>query len=129
MNPNNETAAICGLFCGVCPFYPLHCHGCLSDKLTAHCVSCPNGFRTCAKEHGVTRCHECCEFPCKRLEVFSRQHIENGICHHDTVIEDLQYMKDCGVEEWVKLKTKENTCKSCGKLIYWMDKNTHMCGE
>lgn len=127
MKPNNQTAAICGLFCGICPSYPQQCHGCLSDKLTKSCTVCPNGFRTCAKEHKVTRCYECVEFPCARISEFSTQHIENGICHHETVIEDLEYMKQNSVEKFVAQKTAENTCKDCGKLIYWMDKNTHKC--
>lgn len=127
MKPNNETAAICGLFCGICPFYPEKCHGCLSNKLTAHCVSCPNGFRDCVKEHNVTRCYECKDFPCERLEAFSGEHWENGICHHATVIDDLQFMKNNSVEEWVANKTNENTCPNCGRLIHWMDKESHIC--
>lgn len=127
MKPNDNTAAICGLFCGTCPFYPTRCHGCLSDKLTAHCVKCPNGFRDCVKEHSVTRCYECAEFPCAKLEKFSGEHWENGIGHHVTVIEDLQCMKDSSVAEWVEKKTQENTCPKCGQLVCWMDKNSHKC--
>ena len=127
MKPNNETAAICGLFCGTCPFYPEKCHGCLSDKLTAHCVTCPNGFRDCAKKHAVTRCYECSEFPCDRLKQFSKEHYQNGIGHHETVIADLTYMSEHGVESWVEKKTADNTCKSCGKLIHWYDKHSHKC--
>lgn len=127
MKINNQTAAICGLFCGICPCYPSDCHGCLSDKLTAHCISCPNGFRDCVKQHNVTRCYECNEFPCNRLKHFSTQHWENGICHHAAVIEDLQYMKEHGVEELVSKKTFECTCPKCKKLIYWNDVTTHEC--
>ncbi|MGL5439547.1 MAG: DUF3795 domain-containing protein [Filifactoraceae bacterium] len=125
--PNEETAAICGLFCGTCTFYPDHCHGCLSDKLTAHCITCPNGFRDCAKAHDVTRCYECVDFPCERLQKFKNIHFENGIGHHLTVIIDLLYMKEHGVMPWVEKNTAENLCPKCGKLIYWMDKNCHCC--
>ncbi|MEG2003745.1 MAG: DUF3795 domain-containing protein [Clostridia bacterium] len=127
MKPNIDTAAICGLFCATCPSYPLDCHGCLSDKLTAHCVSCSNGFRACAKEHNVVRCYECVDFPCERLQDFSKRHYEKGIGHHQNVIKDLQYMKNNGVQKWVDLKTLENTCPICGELIHWMDKNDHKC--
>lgn len=129
MVPDEKTAAICGLFCGICPFYPEQCHGCLSDKLTAHCVTCPNGFRDCAAEHGVIRCYECEGFPCGRLQEFSRHHIENGICHHAEVIPDLQRMKRDGVATWVEEKTREYTCPRCGELIYWMEKNSHQCAD
>ena len=127
MKPNQQTAAICGLFCGTCPFYPEQCHGCLSEKLTAHCVHCQNGFRKCASEHKVTRCFECEEFPCERLESFRKEHWENGIGHHTMVIEDLQYMKEFGIDTWVEKKTIDNTCPHCGKIIHWMDNNHHQC--
>lgn len=129
MKPDEKTAAICGLFCGTCPSYPDDCHGCLSDKLTAHCVECPNGFRDCAKSHKVTRCYECPEFPCHRLEAFSRTHIQNGIGHHEHVIPDLADMKREGVKAWVARKTKENTCLKCNGLILWYAKKSHACEQ
>lgn len=127
MNPNEQTAAICGLFCGTCPCYPDDCHGCLSQKLTPHCTICSNGFRECAKKYNVTRCYECREFPCSRLETFSHQHYQNGIGHHELVIPNLEQMKSNGVENWVKEQTEKNTCPKCGKLIYWFDKDEHVC--
>ena len=125
--PDDSTAGICGLFCGTCPSYPEDCHGCLSDKVAGHCVSCPNGFRTCAKEHEVTRCHQCESFPCERIEDFSKTHYENGIGHHVNVIKDLQYIKTNTVSDWVNSQTLENTCPNCGELIHWHEKNLHTC--
>lgn len=125
--PNEETAAICGLFCGTCPCFPNECHGCLSDKLTDFCKVCNNGFRDCASEHNVVRCYDCAEFPCDRLNYFKDTHIENGIGHHKNVIDNLITMKKIGVLKWVEQQTTENTCKNCDELIYWMDKNSHKC--
>lgn len=127
MHPNQDTAAICGLFCGTCPAYPNHCHGCLSNKLASHCVNCSHGFRDCAKNHQVTRCYECEAFPCTRLENFSHQHIENGISHHQRVISDLRLMKQQGVMPWVEEQTQAHTCPKCYQLILWFDQNTHIC--
>jgi len=122
-----RTAAICGLFCETCPQYPVDCEGCLSDKLAPHCRDCKHGFRDCAREKGVTRCFECNEFPCERLERFKHVHVVNGISHHEQVVEDLQYMKDFGVEKWVAEKREENRCMKCGSLILWHEKHTHTC--
>lgn len=127
MKPNEQTAAICGLFCGICPCYPNECHGCLSDKLTSHCKACQNGFRDCVKQHGVTRCFECSQFPCERLEYFSHQHYENGIGHHESVISDLYEMREKGVANWVESQTNLHTCEKCGRLIYWYDRDRHSC--
>ncbi|MEF9998816.1 MAG: DUF3795 domain-containing protein [Lachnospiraceae bacterium] len=127
MKPNEQTAAICGLFCGTCPSYPHDCHGCLSEKLTPHCATCSNGFRQCAKQHTVTRCYECIHFPCARLEEFSHQHYANGIGHHESVITDLMEMKAHGVSNWVENQIQMHTCTKCGNLIYWYDRECHIC--
>lgn len=129
MKPNNQTAAICGLFCGTCPCYPQECHGCLSDKLQADCVDCVSGFRECAKHHQVERCYQCSDFPCDRLVSFSKRHVVNGICHHQNVINDLIAMRDNGVEAWVKQKSQEATCLKCGELIVWYEKESHCCSK
>ena len=124
---NTKTAAICGLFCEICPQYPTHCEGCLSDNPAPHCVNCKPGFRNCARKKGVIRCFECNTFPCERLEKFKHAHIVNGISHHETIVEDLQYMKDFGEEKWIIRKREENRCSKCGSLILWHEKNTHIC--
>lgn len=127
MNPSIETAAICGLFCGTCPAYPKECEGCLSARVAAGCDNCGNGFRDCAAKHGVSRCFECVDFPCARLENFSKQHIVNGICHHRHVIEDLKSMGEIGVESWVEKQTEAHSCPGCGKLIPWFHTSCPRC--
>ena len=117
----NEIAAICGLFCGTCSYYPDLCKGCLSDSVAPGCDTCGNGFRECAAEHGIIRCFECGEFPCSRLEIFSKQHIVNGICHHEHVIADLQRMGDIGVEAFVEEQVQSHTCSCCGQIIPWFE--------
>ena len=116
---STDTAGICGLFCGTCAFFGTECDGCLSDRVAPFCADCRHGFRTCSAAHGITRCHECGEFPCARLEEFSKIHIEHGVCHHTHVIDDLRFMRERGVEAWVEKQTQEHTCPKCGKLIIW----------
>lgn len=124
MENKEELAGICGLFCGTCPLYPAQCHGCLSDKLAPHCRTCPNGFRDCARAHGVTWCFECGEFPCARLEDFLDTHWENGISHHADVIANLRRMKVSGVGVWVEEELDKARCEQCGKLTPW---NSPLC--
>ena len=128
MSLSNETAGICGLFCGTCQMFPEYCDGCLSDRVFSYCVQCRHGFRDCAKEHQVTWCWECTAFPCERLEGFSKEHIVNGICHHEHVIEDLQYMKEHGVEAWVQMQEQTHRCSTCGTLMHWFEPNCQKCG-
>ena len=124
--PDENTAGICGLFCGTCPSYPKECHGCLSDLVKGDCVDCRHGFRTCAAKHEVRHCFECTEFPCQRLVDFSKIHIVNGICHHEHVIRDLEEMRNTSVKCWVEKQTAQHTCSLCGKLKLWHE-TPHIC--
>ena len=124
---STDIAGICGLFCGTCPSFPEKCEGCLSGRVAEHCIDCRHGFRACAKEMGVTRCYECGDFPCGRLEDFIPVHVENGIVHHENVVNDLLQMKAIGVQAWVDKQAADHTCAACGELILWHEANTHMC--
>ncbi len=141
---------ICGLYCGSCPSYiadrendieelenrarelditveDARCRGCHSDRVMVHCVECRNGFRQCAREQGVTWCFECGDFPCDRLRDFRDIHVINGISHHTRVIEDLQYMKEHGIEQWVAEQEKAGRCPGCGKSLYWYTRICPVC--
>lgn len=141
---------ICGLYCGSCPSYiadqendigelkrrarefditaeEARCRGCHSDRVMVHCVECRSGFRLCAHEHGVRWCFECADFPCARLRDFRNIHVVDGISHHARVIEDLQYMKEHGVEPWVTEQEKAARCPGCGKRLYWYSRVCHDC--
>ena len=143
-------AAICGIYCGTCPHYlaprehdseqletlsrekgipieKIGCDGCLSDRVSPHCVDCRHGFRQCAEEKEVTWCFECSEFPCQRLKDFINIHIVNGISHHEHVIEELQYMKEQGVERWVEKQATAGRCPQCGKELYWFSRQCPIC--
>jgi hypothetical protein len=141
-------AGACGLYCGTCPIYlarrendtdtlremsrlrgvpveRVRCDGCLSDHMFQ---DCRHGFLRCAEERNVTWCFQCSDFPCKRLKDFIGIHVMNGISHHEHVIEDLQYMREHGVGEWVKKQAKRALCPKCGRTQYWFNRNCPKCG-
>ena len=146
----NQLLGICGLYCGTCPKYlayhdqdkeelqkisqmdgvpieEIRCDGCLSDHVYGRCIDCRHGFRRCAEEKKVNWCFQCSDFPCKRLENFSTIHVVSGICHHKKVIENLQFIKDHGIEKWVEQQDKEGTCPNCGKMLYWYSLKCPRC--
>ena len=141
---------ICGIYCGTCPQYlasrendtemlaeiarehnipaaEAYCDGCLSDHVISFCKECRHGFRTCAREKGVSRCFECADFPCPRLQRHKDQHIVNGISHHQHIIESLRYMKEHDIEAWVEQQDREGRCPECGKRQYWFVKTCPEC--
>jgi hypothetical protein len=137
-----KLVGICGIYCGSCPSYlaqqendiaelekraaemnlpveEVRCDGCHSDRVMPTCVECRHGFRQCAREHGVTWCFECTDFPCQRLEDFKDVHVVDGISHHEHLIEELQYLKEHGMEYWLEKKDREGRCLRCGQRLYW----------
>jgi len=133
---------ICGIYCGDCPSYLAHqtndieelklraqrtgftleevrCDGCHSENLMPTCIECRHGFRQCAKEHRVRWCFECSDFPCQRLEDFKDIHVENGISHHKHLVDELYYLRENGIEDWLTKKEREGCCPQCGKKVYW----------
>ncbi len=147
---DRKLVGICGIYCGTCPSYlaqqqndiaeleqrarernftieEVRCNGCHSDKVMPTCVECKSGFRKCASEHGVTWCFECADFPCQRLEDFKHVHIENGISHHEHLIEELQYIKDNGMDAWLEKRDREGRCPQCRKLLYWSVRDCPDC--
>ncbi len=126
--PNEKCAAPCGLYCGACPEYPEHCHGCQSDLVREQCQNCPKyGFIDCIRTHQVRHCGECAKFPCERLLAFAKGPVINGVCNHAQAIADLRRMKEIGRANWLEEKKKEYTCPKCGKRLTWFDKETHLC--
>jgi len=142
---------ICGLYCGDCPYYlagrlgdeeqlaalsrksglpieDIQCDGCLSERVFRDCRECRHGFRTCAAQHEVTWCFQCGDFPCDRLRAFSTEHVVNGICHHQRIIEDLAYLKAKGTEAWVTSQEHRSDCLACGRPGYWFSTECAACG-
>lgn len=124
---DKNCVAICGLFCGACPAYPLDCHGCLSDYLRKSCRECKNGFRNCAKAHTVSHCYECASFPCERIEKFSQGPYINSVNNHDNVIADCLRIRDVGSTQWLEEQVSKFTCPECGQRLTWYDKDKHNC--
>jgi len=148
---DNRLVGICGLYCKTCPRYlayqdqdkeelqkmsqadgvpveAIRCDGCLSDHVYPTCRDCRHGFRRCAGEKKVTWCFQCPDFPCQRLEDFSKVHMVNGIWHHKRVVQNLQFMKDSRTKEWVRRQEKDESCPNCGKLLYWYALKCPRCG-
>ncbi|MFC2002002.1 DUF3795 domain-containing protein [Chloroflexota bacterium] len=151
MKPDvSRIVGICGLYCGTCPLYLAHqkndveqlekhskrfnipveevrCDGCHSGRLSPNCVNCPPGFRQCARDNKVRWCFQCHNFPCQRLRDFRDAHIIDGISHHAWVIEDLQYMKEYGIEQWVEEQERAGQCPQCGERLYWFVRECPDC--
>ena len=146
----NELIGICGIYCGTCPRYlaprdndveylkkasqesgfpieEIRCDGCLSDNVFPACRDCRHGFRRCAGEKKVTWCFQCPEFPCSRLLSFLPIHVVNGVSHHARLIQELEYVKEQGIEKWLEKQDRSGRCPNCGKMLYWYARECPAC--
>ncbi len=110
--------APCGMNCAIC--YAMQrpkdtCQGCNSDGFTPdYCRRC--SIRNCGFfESGNGRfCFACEDFPCKRLKQLDKRYrAKYGM----SMVENLDYIKEKGIREFVKSERLRWACPSCGDIL------------
>jgi len=124
--------SICGLNCAKCPIYDashgndklreelavhfggkpesIICEGCRSEPLSHDAHWSPEcKMLLCAKEKKVQYCFECKDFPCTILIEFS----SDGVPHHKRTVENLNRMKEIGLEAWIAEREKNGKPSFC----------------
>jgi len=138
--------AYCGIYCGSCiirlaylqdrtdcipePWktqckgLDLECHGCKSDHIYPNCAKCT--IRPCAKAKNIKYCFECKEYPCAKYSHFESS---EEYPHFTLMLQEFHLLKEKSLKEWLTFQKKRYTCKKCGNLFAWYEKNCHFCGE
>jgi len=62
----------------------------------------------------VRFCHECEEFPCKRLKTLDKRYRTK---YHLSMIENLEFIKEKGMDRFLEKEEKRWRCPSCGEVI------------
>lgn len=110
----------CGLFCGACG--ATDCDGCLIDNIDDWVRQCK--FRNCAKERNVDFCCHCGGYPCDEIHEF----MNDKWPHHWTIKPNLEYIKNNGVDKWLRAQRQQWSCNRCGAETVWYQKNCS-CGQ
>ena len=85
----------------------IDCEGC-SGPLDAHwSEDCK--IMVCAREKSVQYCFQCKDFPCSILNAFS----SDGNSNHRKTVENLDKMKQSGVDVWIAKQEKNGKCSFC----------------
>jgi hypothetical protein len=116
--------APCGMNCALCSGYlalkndvknkgikMIHCQGCRPRNkkcafLKGHCSKLTKGE--------VTFCFECSGFPCDRLRTMDNRYRSR---YRMSMIENLNFIKENGMEKFLEDQEKTWKCQSCGELI------------
>ncbi len=119
-----ELIAPCGINCAVCinylamkndlnkkGFNKTYCEGCLPRG-----KNCTFMKKQCKLlGDGIVRfCYECKDFPCKKLKNLDKRYRTK---YHESNIENLQFIKEHGMETFLTKQEDEWRCKKCGGVI------------
>ena len=120
----DELIAPCGMNCGVCVsylamkndlkkkgFHRVYCEGCLPRG--KNCLHMRDHCETLGK--GLVRyCFECMNYPCKRLKALDKRYRTK---YHLSMIENLNNIKDHGIESFLSEEAEKWRCPDCGDSI------------
>jgi len=115
----NLLFAPCGMNCGICLAHLRDtsiCNGCWSIKgyKSKSCAACT--IRNCQflKVTASKFCYECSKFPCARLKQLDKRYRLN---YKMSMIENLLYIKEFGLEKFEKKEATRWKCDTCGGII------------
>ncbi|MFH0767324.1 MAG: DUF3795 domain-containing protein [Bacillota bacterium] len=116
--------APCGMNCGVCISYIAMDHDINQQGFNKnYCLGCLPRGKNCSfvKKHckllgkGLIRyCFECNDFPCERLRNLDTRYSTK---YHLSMIENLNFIKDQGIEKFLEKEELKWACPKCGETI------------
>ncbi len=127
--------APCGMNCALCASY-------LAMKLDlrkkgsgkTYCAGCRPRGKNCAfmkkachlLGEGLVRfCYECQDFPCRRLKALDKRYRTN---YHMSMIENLEFIRDRGMEQFLTSEEEKWRCPTCGGVISCHNGICYECG-
>ncbi len=119
MKFNKKLIAPCGMNCGICLGYlrdKNKCYGCRGDnehkpKHRTKCIikNCELLAKTDSKF-----CYDCEKYPCARLKQLDKRYRTN---YNMSMIENLEYIREYGLENFVCKENERWACNNCGGTI------------
>ena len=130
-----ELMAACGMNCGICSGYlamkydlnsqglkERYCSGCRlrAGKFCAFAKRCER-----LKSRQLKYCYECDRFPCDNLEPLNKRYVNK---YHMSMVENINYIKEYGIEELLEKEGEKWRCPECGGVICCHNGICYSCG-
>ena len=116
-----ELIAPCGMNCRIClAFFGYTVSG---KKRKSICICCKPTDKSCAHLkkncknktiYEVDYCFECKDFPCEQLQKLDSKYRER---YDMSMIENLKYIRDNGLDDFLLQHEKKYRCPECGGVI------------
>ena len=131
----SELIAPCGMNCGICSGYLAYGHDIKNKGIRMpYCSGCRPRDKKCAflkkrcdlllnKE--VKYCYECIKFPCENLLHIDKRY---KTFFRMSMIENLEFIKNNGIEEFFEKEEEKWNCPKCGDVICCHNSICFNCG-
>ena len=110
--------APCGMNCGICLAFlrdKNRCSGCreVSNHKPAHCKKCVIIHCESLAKTDSNFCYDCEKYPCRRLKQLDERYRRK---YNMSMIENLEEIKNIGLEQFAERENKRWTCPNCGAI-------------
>ena len=133
MTSLKETPLIapCGINCSICRAYLRErnpCPGCRGNNTVKPKTRVNCKIKTCTifTDEEKTFCYQCKDFPCQILEKLDDRYRKR---YHMSVLENLEEIRDSGIEKFLENEKIRWTCTQCKGIICVHDGRCSQCGE
>ncbi len=127
--------APCGMDCNICKGYLGFSHGVPKERgKVSHCIGCRPMEKNCYVKRGCRKlrtgqvqfCYECSELPCKNIARLEKRYLER---YKMSFLENLQTIKEKGIEKFLEEQRVRFACPSCGDIVSVHDSRCYSCGK
>ena len=133
---NEELIAPCGMNCGLCSGYLAFTNDLKSQGIRMpYCVGCRPRDKKCAflkkrcallLSGKVDYCYVCDDFPCQGLINIDKRY---RAYYKMSVIENLEYIKSKGIQQFLIKEEEKWNCPECGGVICCHNGICFSCGS
>lgn len=122
--------APCGMNCRLCRAYIREkkaCPGCYGADTfkSKSCAMCKIKNCETLVSNKIKYCFQCEQFPCHKINhIDNRYRTRYGM----SMIENLIYIKQFGIQKFIKREKEKWTCPKCGEIICVHKENCIYCG-
>lgn len=120
---NKELVAPCGMNCAICARYLALTNEIMSKGVRmSSCTGCRPRDRKCAfmkrcpllLSRQIQCCYECNDFPCGNISTLDKRYRTH---YRMSMIENLQYIKENGIQQFLNREQEKWKCPNCGETI------------
>jgi len=128
-----DLIAPCGMNCRICIGYFGYTSS--GEKRKMKCIGCKPRDKSCAflkkyckklTKKEIDYCFECSDFPCKHLEKIDTGYRKR---YNMSMIENLEYIRDNGIDKFLKKQEEKYKCSECGGVICVHNGKCYSCGK